>query len=194
MWPASPSRERSSPSPTPGSATAIRPRKRSSGSTPRETGAKFRRRLAHLPDADPEPRLCRRRRQHRLLQPRPGAAAQVRRRPHTRRRRVGRLRLDRHDPVRSIAAALQPGDRLRLQRQQRRCPADHQPSLGFDYEENFRARRIQQFFDTIGKHSLETSATMQADHLSLDVKELQPFIATIAPANDCARGRPRRCS
>jgi penicillin G amidase len=66
-------------------------------------------------------------------------------------------------------------------------PPDHQPSLGFDYEENFRARRIQQFFDTIGKHSLETSATMQADHLSLDVKELQPFIATIAPANDWAR-------
>ena len=66
-------------------------------------------------------------------------------------------------------------------------PPDHQPSLGFDYEENFRARRIQQFFDTIGKHSLETSATMQADHLSLEVKELQPFIATIAPANDWAR-------
>ncbi|MGC9958961.1 penicillin acylase family protein, partial [Roseiarcus sp.] len=64
---------------------------------------------------------------------------------------------------------------------------DHQPSFGFDYEENFRARRIQQFFDTISKHSLETSAAMQADHLSLDVKELQPFIATIAPSNDWAR-------
>ena len=64
---------------------------------------------------------------------------------------------------------------------------DHQPSFGFDYEENFRARRIQQFFDTISKHSLETSAAMQADHLSLDVKELQPFIAMIAPSNDWAR-------
>ena len=51
-------------------------------------------------------------------------------------------------------------------------PPDHQPSFGFDYEENFRARRIQQFFDTIAKHSLETSAAMQADHLSLDVKEM----------------------
>ena len=28
---------------------------------------------------------------------------------------------------------------------------------------------------------------MQADHLSLDVKEMQPFIATIAPATDWAR-------
>jgi penicillin amidase len=64
---------------------------------------------------------------------------------------------------------------------------DHQPSFGFDYEENFRARRIQQFFDTISKHSLETSAAMQADHLSLDVKELQPLIAMIAPSNDWAR-------
>ena len=64
---------------------------------------------------------------------------------------------------------------------------DHQPSFGPDWEENFRARRIQQFFDTIEKHSLETSAGMQADHLSLDVKELMPFIAAIAPSNDYAR-------
>ncbi len=66
-------------------------------------------------------------------------------------------------------------------------PDDHKPSFGQDYEENFRARRIQQFFDTIDKHSLETSAAMQADHLSLDVKELQPFIATIAPSDEQAR-------
>jgi penicillin G amidase len=66
-------------------------------------------------------------------------------------------------------------------------PDDHQPSFGQDWEENFRARRIQQFFDTIDRHSLDTSATMQADHLSLDVKELQPFIATIAPSDERAR-------
>ena len=66
-------------------------------------------------------------------------------------------------------------------------PPDHQPSFGFDYEETFRARRIQQFFDTIAKHSLETSAAMQGDHLSLDVKEMQPFIASIAPATDWGR-------
>ena len=60
-------------------------------------------------------------------------------------------------------------------------PDDHEPSFGQDWEENFRARRIQQFFDAIDKHSLETSAAMQADHLSLDVKDLQPFIARIAP-------------
>ncbi|HEY5205559.1 MAG TPA: penicillin acylase family protein, partial [Roseiarcus sp.] len=64
---------------------------------------------------------------------------------------------------------------------------DHKPSFGQDWEENFRARRIQQFFDTIDKHSLETSATMQADHLSLDVRDLQPFIATIAPSDERAR-------
>ena len=66
-------------------------------------------------------------------------------------------------------------------------PDDHRPTFGQDWEENFRARRIQQFFDTIDKHSLETSAVMQADHLSLDVKELKPFIATIAPSDDRAR-------
>jgi penicillin amidase len=66
-------------------------------------------------------------------------------------------------------------------------PNDHEPSFGPDWEENFRARRIQQFFDAIDKHSLETSATMQADHLSLDMKELQPFIAMIAPSDERAR-------
>jgi penicillin G amidase len=66
-------------------------------------------------------------------------------------------------------------------------PNDHEPSFGQDWEENFRARRIQQFFDRIQKHSLDTSAAMQADHLSLDVKGLQPFIATIAPSDEVAR-------
>ena len=66
-------------------------------------------------------------------------------------------------------------------------PDGHQPYFGQDWEENFRARRIQQFFDTIDKHSLETSAEMQADHLSLDVKDMQPFIASIAPSDDRAR-------
>jgi penicillin amidase len=66
-------------------------------------------------------------------------------------------------------------------------PENHEPSFGQDWEESFRARRIQQFFDAIDKHSLETSAAMQADHLSLDVKELQPFIAMIAPSDGRAR-------
>ena len=50
-------------------------------------------------------------------------------------------------------------------------PDDHQPTFGQDWEENFRARRIQQFFDTIDKHSLDTSAAMQADRLSLAAKD-----------------------
>jgi penicillin G amidase len=66
-------------------------------------------------------------------------------------------------------------------------PDDHQPTFGQDWEENFRARRIQQFFDTIERHSLETSAAMQADHLSLAAKDLQPFIAMIAPSDERAR-------
>ncbi len=64
---------------------------------------------------------------------------------------------------------------------------DHQPTFGQDWEEPFRARRIQQFFDTIDKHSLDTSARMQADRLSLAAKALQPFIAAIAPSDERAR-------
>ena len=64
---------------------------------------------------------------------------------------------------------------------------DHQPTFGQDWEEPFRARRIQQFMDTIDKHSLETSAAMQGDRLSLAARALQPFIARIAPSGERAR-------
>jgi penicillin amidase len=64
---------------------------------------------------------------------------------------------------------------------------DHEPPFGQDWEEDFRARRIQELFDTVDKHSLETSAAMQADHLSLAAKDLQPFIARIKPADERAR-------
>jgi penicillin amidase len=66
-------------------------------------------------------------------------------------------------------------------------PSDHQPTFGQDWEEDFRARRIQQFMETIDKHSLDTSAAMQVDHLSLAAKALQPFVATIAPSDERAR-------
>ena len=49
--------------------------------------------------------------------------AQVGRRPRADRRRDGRDRLDRDGPVRTVAAAAQSADRLRLQRQQRQCRA-----------------------------------------------------------------------
>ena len=68
-------------------------------------------------------------------------------------------------------------------------PDDHQPTFGRDWEENFRARRIQQFFDTIEKHSLDTSAAMQADRLSLAARELLPFLRTSRRATS---GRARR--
>lgn len=65
--------------------------------------------------------------------------------------------------------------------------ADHQPPLGQDWEEAFRARRIQQFLDTIDKHSLDASAAMQADHVSLDAKELLPFLKNVTPSDERAR-------
>ncbi len=66
-------------------------------------------------------------------------------------------------------------------------PEEDQAKFGRDWEENFRARRLQQFFDTIDKHSLETSAAMQADHLSLAAKDFLPLIAKIVPTDERAR-------
>ncbi len=62
-----------------------------------------------------------------------------------------------------------------------------QALFGQDWEEAFRARRIQQFFDTIDKHSLDTSAAMQADHVSLAAKELLPFLKGVTPSDERAR-------
>ena len=46
-------------------------------------------------------------------------------------------------------------------------PEDREAIFGRDWEESFRAKRIEQFMDTIDKHSLDTSAMMQADRVSL---------------------------
>ncbi len=60
---------------------------------------------------------------------------------------------------------------------------DHDPTFGRDWEEPYRARRIQQFFDTIDKHSLDTSAAMQADIVSLAASDFLPLLKRIAPAD-----------
>ena len=60
-------------------------------------------------------------------------------------------------------------------------------TYGRDWEETFRARRIQQFFDANPKLSLDLSATMQADHLTLDFGDLSPFLARAAPSDERAR-------
>jgi penicillin amidase len=56
-------------------------------------------------------------------------------------------------------------------------PPDNDPYLGQDWEELYRARRLQQFFDTTQKHSLDTSAAMQADLVSLAARDLLPIVA-----------------
>ena len=64
---------------------------------------------------------------------------------------------------------------------------DREPMFGRDWEEAFRARRIQQFFDATDKHSLETSAAMQADHVSLAALALLPLLESVKPDNERAR-------
>ncbi len=66
-------------------------------------------------------------------------------------------------------------------------PPDNDPYLGQDWEEPYRARRIQQYFDTTDKHSLDTSAAMQADIVSLAATDLLPN----SSLKHHADGRPR---
>ncbi len=66
-------------------------------------------------------------------------------------------------------------------------PPDQEAKVGVDWEEPFRAQRLQQFFDEIDKHSLATSARMQADHVSLPALDLKPLMAKLAPSDERAR-------
>ena len=63
---------------------------------------------------------------------------------------------------------------------------DHVPTFGRDWEEDYRARRIQQFLNSIGKHSLDTSAAMQTDILSLAAIDFLPLLKRVAPASERA--------
>ena len=45
---------------------------------------------------------------------------------------------------------------------------------GADWEEPYRAMRLQQFFDNTDQHTLDSSALMQADHISLVARQLLP--------------------
>ncbi len=66
-------------------------------------------------------------------------------------------------------------------------PRSFSPTLGSDWGEPFRARRIQEFMNEDGKHTLDTSARMQADHLSLAAKDLLPALLSVEPATPQAK-------
>jgi penicillin amidase len=66
-------------------------------------------------------------------------------------------------------------------------PRNFSPSLGWDWGEPFRARRIQDFMNEDGPHTLDISARMQADHLSLAAKDLLPALLAIMPATPQAK-------
>jgi penicillin amidase len=55
--------------------------------------------------------------------------------------------------------------------------------LGTDWEEPYRARRLQQIFDTVPKFDLDTSAMMQADHVSLAAHDLLPYLLRQKPSD-----------
>jgi len=64
---------------------------------------------------------------------------------------------------------------------------DQEIKVGADWDEPFRARRLQQLFNKIDKHSLATSAQMQADRVSLDALEFKPWLARITSGDERAR-------
>ncbi len=90
-------------------------------------------------------------------------------------------------PFEELAQAHNPSAGFLFNANNALVPPDLEDKFGHDWEEPFRARRLQQFFDSIDKHSLETSATMQADHVSLAARDFLPLIKTIAPSDERAR-------
>ena len=58
---------------------------------------------------------------------------------------------------------------------------DPQRFLGTDWDESYRARRLQQFFDVESQQSLDSAAAMQADNLSLAAFALLPYLLEQRP-------------
>ncbi|MDD3287421.1 MAG: penicillin acylase family protein [Alphaproteobacteria bacterium] len=58
--------------------------------------------------------------------------------------------------------------------------------LGSDWEEPWRAIRIQQFFETILKHTVDTSVLMQSDHLSPVARDIVPRLVSLKPKTKLA--------
>jgi len=66
-------------------------------------------------------------------------------------------------------------------------PASEEAAYGRDWEEPWRARRIQALLDRPEKQDLDASAAMQMDHVSPPMLALKPLMATIKPADERAR-------
>jgi len=66
-------------------------------------------------------------------------------------------------------------------------PISEEATFGRDWEEPWRARRIQQLLDADEKQTLDASAAMQTDHLSLALVAAKPLMASIKPSDDQAR-------
>jgi len=58
---------------------------------------------------------------------------------------------------------------------------DSHDYFGQDWEEPYRARRLQQFFDTTEKFTIARVASMQADHLSLVATDFLPMLLSLKP-------------
>ncbi len=59
--------------------------------------------------------------------------------------------------------------------------ADQTHAYGDDWEEPYRAERLQEFFDYGGQQSMDTSALMQADHVSTAARALTPYLTALKP-------------
>ena len=114
-----------------------------------------------------------------------------------------------HVPVRITGLGLLPADGAKGENDWRgfvpftQLPQVYNPKVGFvfnannqvapaspfyfwgrDWEEPYRAKRLQYYFDTLQKHSLDSSARMQADHVSEAVKTLLPALLKAADTVD----------
>ena len=66
-------------------------------------------------------------------------------------------------------------------------PPDKEATFGRDWEEPFRAKRIQQWLDRPEKQDLDTSRAMQTDHVSLALLAIKPIMAGIKLSDERAR-------
>ncbi len=90
-------------------------------------------------------------------------------------------------PFEQLPRSLNPASGAIVTANQRITPPGYPHFISSDWQPPFRANRIQQLLDETAKHSVHSFARIQADVVSLAMRELLPKLLATRPRSEAAR-------
>ena len=90
-------------------------------------------------------------------------------------------------PFEQLPRSFNPAEGAIVTANHRITPPGYPHFIGFDWQPPYRAERIQQLLDAAPKHSVQSFARIQADVVSLAMRELLPKLLAARPRSEEAR-------